>query len=174
MSEPRYGEESDDAAFGRVYEHLRRIAQRERGRVDAAATLNTTALVHETWLDLCAERDQTLAPRDFFAYAATAMRHLLIDHARRSARPKHGGDLVRADLEEREGGEVLIDAAQALELDAALRELAAADARAAQVVELHYFAGLELPRIAELMGVSTRTVNRDWRFARAWLHERLG
>lgn len=173
MGELQYGEEANDAAFARVYERLRRIAQRERGRVEAAATLNTTALVHETWLDLCADREQALEPRDFFAYAATAMRHLLIDHARRGARPKHGGDMVRADLDEREG-EVIIDAAQALELDAALRELAGADARAAQVVELHYFAGLELPRIAELMGVSTRTVNRDWRFARAWLHERLG
>lgn len=162
-----------DDAYEQVYERLRRIARRERGRVDAAATLNTTALVHETWLDLCGERDNTLAPRDFFAYAATAMRHLLVDHARRNARPKHGGGLARVDIEDSDAINLADDAGRALELDAALRHLAAEDARAAQVVELHYFAGLELERIAELLEVSKRTVNRDWRFARAWLQGHL-
>lgn len=173
MSDSLDTADKGDADYTQVYERLRRIARRERGRVDAAATLNTTALVHETWLDLCAERDCALAPRDFFAYAATAMRHLLIDHARRSARPKHGGGLARVDLDDSEAAGLADDAGRALELDAALRRLATEDARAAQVVELHYFAGLELDRIAELLDISKRTVNRDWRFARAWLQGHL-
>lgn len=172
MSDPVSEPQSGDPPFADVYQRLRRIAQRERARVDSAATLNTTALVHETWLDLCADRAPALSPRDFFAYACTAMRHLLIDHARRHARPKHGGDLQRTELGDG-NDDVVIDAQQALELDAALQRLAEEDARAAEIVALHFFAGLDLNRIAELLGISLRTVNRDWRFARAWLHEHL-
>ena len=163
---------ADDPAFEDVYQRLRHVARRERRRVDAGDTINTTALVHEVYLDIC-RRDGALAVRDYFGYAARAMRNLLIDHARRYLRPKHGGDLQRTALDTDAANGVRIDASQALELDSALERLAQLDPRAARVVELHFFAGLELERIAELLEVSSRTINRDWRVARAWLQGEL-
>ena len=165
-------ERSADPAFDEVYQRLRHVARRERRRVDAGDTINTTALVHEVYLDIC-KREGALAVRDYFGYAARAMRNLLIDHARRYLRPKHGGDLQRTALDSEAADGVRVDAGQALELDSALERLAQLDPRAARVVELHFFAGLELERIAELLEVSSRTVNRDWRVARAWLQREL-
>lgn len=162
-----------DAAFEQVYERLCRIARRERRRLDAGESLNTTALVHEAYLDICSARG-AMPVRDYFGYAARAMRNLLIDHARRCLRPKHGGDLRQTALDSTDAQGVRVDASQALELDSALQRLAKVDARAASVVELHFFAGLELTRIAELFEVSERTINRDWRVARAWLQSALG
>jgi RNA polymerase sigma factor (TIGR02999 family) len=162
-----------DLPFDEVYGRLRSIAQRERHRFSAGQTLNTTALVHEVYLDICAVREHAPVPRDFFGYAARSMRNLLIDHARRCLRPKHGGGQHHTGLDSPAVDAVQLDASQALEVDAALAKLAQVDARAAEVVELHYFAGLDLARIAELLGVSERTVNRDWRVARAWLQREL-
>ncbi|MBL0164142.1 MAG: sigma-70 family RNA polymerase sigma factor [Xanthomonadales bacterium] len=159
--------------FEQVYQRLRSIAHRERRRFSAGHTLSTTALVHEVYLDVFADSTNELAPRDFFAYAARSMRNLLIDHARRCLRIKHGGGQHHTDLDSPAMDAVHLDASQALELDAALCKLAEVDARAAEVVELHYFAGLELARIAELLGISERTINRDWRSARAWLQREL-
>jgi RNA polymerase sigma factor (TIGR02999 family) len=159
--------------FELVYERLRSIARRERRRFSAGHTLNTTALVHEVYLDVCADRENELAPRDFFAYAARSMRNLLIDNARRCLRVKHGGGQHHTGLDSPAVDAVSLDASQAIELDAALVKFSDVDARAAEVVELHYFAGLELSKIAELLGVSERTVNRDWRVARAWLQHEL-
>lgn len=163
---------SHDATFEAVYQQLHRLAQRERRRFGAQSTLNTTALVHEVYLDLCKGGDPQ-AIRDFYAYAARAMRNLLIDAARQRVAAKRGGKLHHTDLDALDHAGIGRDAEQALELDAALRELADADARCAEVVALHYFAGLPLERIAELLGVSLRTINRDWQFARAWLREQL-
>lgn len=160
-------------SFDAVYQRLRNVAQRERRRFGAGHTLNTTALVHEVYIDMCAASDRGAAPRDFFGYAAKSMRNLLIDHARHCMRPKHGGDLHQTDLDSDSLKAAQKDASQALELDAALAKLQQADVRAAEVVELHYFAGLGLGQIAELMGVSERTINRDWRVARAWLQREL-
>jgi RNA polymerase sigma factor (TIGR02999 family) len=165
-------ERVDDPAFEQVYQRLRNVARRERRRVGAGDTINPTALVHEVDLDIC-KREGALAVRDYFGYAARAMRNLLIDHARRYLRPKHGGDLQRTALDTGAADGVRIDASQALELDSALERLGGLDPRAARVVELHFFAGLELARIAELLDVSERTVNRDWRVARAWLQGEL-
>jgi RNA polymerase sigma factor (TIGR02999 family) len=162
-----------DLPFELVYERLRSIARRERRRFSAGHTLNTTALVHEVYLDVCAGRENELAPRDFFAYAARSMRNLLIDHARRCLRIKHGGGQHHTGLDSAALDGVNLDASQALELDAALVKFSEVDTRAAEVVELHYFAGLELSKIAELLGVSERTINRDWRVARAWLQREL-
>lgn len=159
--------------FEQVYARMRAVAQRERHRFNAGDTYNTTALVHEVYLEICGTERSVLAPRDFFGYAARSMRNLLIDHARRCLRPKHGGDLRQVELDSAAANDVHVDASQALELDEALTKLAGSDARAAEVVELHYFAGLELSRIAELLGVSERTINRDWRAARAWLQREL-
>jgi RNA polymerase sigma factor (TIGR02999 family) len=164
---------NSDLPFEQIYERLRSIAQRERHRFSAGQTLNTTALVHEVYLDICSARENAPAPRDFFGYAARSMRNLLIDHARRFLRPKHGGGQHHTGLDSPAVDAVHLDASQALELDAALAKLATSDARAAEVVELHYFAGLDLAKIAELLGVSERTINRDWRVARAWLQREL-
>lgn len=162
----------DDTVFSAVYQRLREVARRERRRVGASDTVNTTALVHEVYLDIC-KSAHAPSIQDYFGYAARAMRNLLIDHARRHLRPKHGGDLQRTVLDTGSLGGVCIDASQALELDSALERLATLDPRAARVVELHFFAGLDLARIAQLLEVSDRTVNRDWRVARAWLQREL-
>lgn len=160
-----------DRLFTAVYDDLRRLARRQRGPND---TLETTALVHELYLRLAEGECPLFAePRQFFAYAARAMRHLLIDRARRRLREKSGGGRVRVDLEV--AADVAgLDAREALELDDALRRLEAEDSRCAQVVELHYFGGLTLERVAELLAVTPRTVNRDLQFARAFLRARTG
>ncbi len=165
---------SVDALFGSVYDELRRLAHSQRCRTDGS-TLNTTALVHELYLHMNRDRLAFGELRQFYAYAARAMRHLLIDRARERTRLKRGGAMQRLELDD----EALLDSTQinpeqALELDAALRQLAAEDARAAEIVELHYFAGLSIDAVAELLGRSTRTVFRDWRYARAFLYARLG
>jgi RNA polymerase sigma factor (TIGR02999 family) len=161
----------DGEVFDQVYQRLRSIAHRERAR-GGSGTLNTTAIVHEAYLDICGDGTRT-APRDFYAYAAQAMRNLLVDEARRKLRVKRGGDLRRTDFEHAENKPAVTEATEALELDEALVRLALVDGRAAKVVELHYFGGLELKDIAETLEVSERTINRDWRFARAWLQNEL-
>lgn len=156
-----------EALFASLYDDLRRIARRQRGPGD---TLNTTALVHELYLRLAEGDTPAFAERkQFFVYAARAMRHLLVDRARQRLRGKAGGRHVHVGLDAAAVDAVSIDAREALELDDALRRLESEDPRAAQVVELHYFGGLELERIAELLGVVRRTVDRDLRYARAYL-----
>jgi RNA polymerase sigma factor (TIGR02999 family) len=162
----------NQALMQEVYLRLRAIAHRERARFGAGATLNTTALVHELFLEL-QQAGQRLAPRAFYAYAARAMRNLLIDEARRRGRIKRGGEWQRTDIDALSEHAGAADAGQLLELDEALRQLAQADPRAAEIVEMHYFGGLELAAIAQALGISERTVNRDWRAARAWLQQRL-
>ena len=167
----RMADLSDNALYDTIYAQLRKLAHRERQRVGASPTLNTTALVHETYLSLN-QPGQTL-PQNFPAYAARAMRNLLIDEARKRARPKHGGDWLRADSESALEEALIQDSHRTLELDEALNSLAKLDPRAAEIVELHYFAGLEFVRIAEMLGISERTVQRDWRAARAWLQREM-
>lgn len=164
--------------FALVYGQLKQLAraQRRRGSGD---TINTTALVHDLYLLLAGRNECVFTnQRSFYGYAATAMRHLLIDRARQRARVKHGGDLKRLPLDEPDTGlaqfEALIsDTARTVELESALERLRLEDARAAETVHLHVFAGLGFARIAELLDVSSRTVERDWRFARAYLREML-
>ena len=145
------------------------------GRERTAHTLQATALVHEAWLRL--ERagvDPTRVERaHFFFAAARAMREILIDHARARGRKKRGGDrrrigLSRLDLAADE------EPANLLAVDEAITRLEEVDARAAEIVRLRFFAGLEFAQIAELLGCSVRTVMRDWAWARAWLYDQLG
>lgn len=161
-----------DVLFGDVYQELRRLAHRQRTPGDGA-TLDTTALVHELYLQMSRNDLDFAQTRQFYAYAARAMRHLLVDRARERSRLKHGGDLHRTIYSDTLVGNSHADPRQALELDAALRRLAADDPRAAEILELHYFAGLPIERIAELHGLSARTVHRDWQYARAFLHAQL-
>jgi RNA polymerase sigma factor (TIGR02999 family) len=165
-------DQAADALFVEVYDRLKTMASRELARSDGA-TLDTTALVHELYVKVCSGRELTFTePLQFFKYAAQAMRHILVDRARVRLRLKRGGGVIPADIV---GEEAAADstAALALELDEALQELERHDPRAAQLVTLHYFAGLQVSRIAELLGVTERTLGRDWRFARAFLHEVL-
>ncbi len=160
--------------FVLVYDELRRIARCQRRGVAGAPTLNTTALVHETWLKLApAPQAAGLSRAHFLALAARAMRQVLVDHARGRACLKRGGDIAFTDPPEdlKDAGGDMVDL---LALDEALAELTAFDARAGEVVEWHVFGGLGLDEIAELQGVVVRTSYRDWRRARAFLVQRLG
>ncbi len=156
-----------DALFAATYAELRQRAHRLRAA--PGATLSTTALVHETYLKL-AGAELSLADRaHFFAVAARAMRQVLLNAARDRGAVKRGGGMSPLTLDD--GIAELAEQAvpDMLGLDQALVRLATADARLAQVVELHFFAGLSFAEIGELLGVSERTVSRDWRTARALL-----
>lgn len=162
-----------DALFAGVYERLKAMARRQRANA-GSATLNTTALVHELYLKLSTSGELVFAePAQFFDYAAQAMRHILVDRARERMCLKRGGNVV---MENEDAAMHVADgtAERTLELDDALRKLEREDPRAARLVALHYFAGLSFPEIAGLSGVATRTLNRDWRFARAFLYNLLG
>ncbi|HWS25182.1 MAG TPA: ECF-type sigma factor [Xanthomonadales bacterium] len=165
-------EQSVDARFARLYEELKRLARRKR--MPAEQTLDTTGIVHELYLSMVDGGALKFEhPRQFYAYAARAIRHLLIDRARSRERLRHGGDLQRVDWDCIGEHERASDPRRLLELDRALDDLTACDGRAAEVFELHYFAGQDLSQTADLLGISRRTADRDWQFARAYLQMQL-
>jgi RNA polymerase sigma factor (TIGR02999 family) len=162
-----------DALFDAVYARLKAMAARELSRREHA-TLDTTALVHELYLRVGKQPELAFEhPAQFFAYAARAMRHLLADRARDRLRLRAGGDQMRVTLTGSDMQLAIDSAEQALALDGALDQLAQTDTRAAQVLELHYFAGLTVKEIAETLSLATATIDRDWRFARAFLKDAL-
>lgn len=156
-----------------VYDELRSLARAYLRSQPKGHTLQPTALVHEAYLHLV---DQTNARwqdrRHFLAVAAIAMRQLLIQHARRKGADKRGGAWRRLTLDDRVGVTPARDV-DVLDLDEALQELAKLDQRQARIVELRFFGGLTVEEVADVAGVSKRTVESDWRVARAWLHARL-
>jgi len=162
-----------------VYAELKRIARRQRGGRRGGDTLTTTALVHETWLRLANRSGADWVDRaHFFAVAARAMRYLLIDHARRHQAAKRGGGWQRlkldVDLDIVPEGAVADERAETLlALDEALTRLAALDERACRVVECRFFGGLTDRETAEALGVTERTVQRDWTKAKGWLRQAL-
>lgn len=158
--------------FEQAYAELRRLARRERRRVRGPATINTTALVHETYFKLRPEADLAgLARAEFFGLAARAMRQVLTDYARRVDADKRRHFSVTLDAE---GADALAPAPVAMiELDSALRDLERVDAQLARIVDLHVFSGLEFSEIATFEGVSERSVYRLWRNARVFLLDRL-
>jgi RNA polymerase sigma factor (TIGR02999 family) len=167
------GPEAMDRLFPLVYEELRRIAHHRLQRERPDHTLGTTGLVHETYLRLV---DQTRVEwRDrahFFRVASWAMRRILVDYARRYRALRRGGGLRRMELEEddamvAERGERLVA------LDEALERLAGVSKRMSEVVECRYFGGLTEDETAEALGMTTRTVQRDWAKARGWLYLEL-
>jgi RNA polymerase sigma factor (TIGR02999 family) len=157
-----------------VYEELRRLAAGKLAQEKPGQTLEATALVHEAYLRLVdTEKAQHWNSRGhFFAAAAEAMRRILVENARRKESLKRGGGRVRQALDE---GDLAATEApdDLLALDEALEQLTASDPQAAEVVKLRYFAGLTVPQTAEVLGVSPRTVNSLWAFARAWLLRKL-
>lgn len=161
--------------FEAVYGELRRLAHSQRRRWRGEETLNTTALIHEAYLKLAGGR---LPPKQdrarFFAVAARAMRQILIDRARRSRAERRGGGAAQVSLTDAEppAGRTFPEA-ELLSLDDALDRLEEIDPRQVRIVECRFFAGLDVEETAEAVGVSTATVKRDWRAARAWLHREL-
>ncbi len=158
-----------------VYEELRTLAEQYLRAERAGHTLQATALVHEAYLRLVEGAERSWQNRThFFATAAIAIRHILVDHARRRARLKRGGDLERVPLDAVET--IADDGAndeRLLRLDEALDRLAAIDSRKARTVELRFFAGLTVEEVATATGDSPSAVARDWRMARAWLRREL-
>jgi RNA polymerase sigma factor (TIGR02999 family) len=162
-----------------VYEELKRIAHRHLRAEAGGHTLTTTAVVHEAYLRLAHQsRAQWLDRGQFYAIAARTMRRVLIDYARKQHALRRGGpgrSAVTLDFLEHADAAVSIpDRADAfVALDDALNELHRMDERLARVVECRFFAGLNEVETSEALGVSQRTVSRDWQIARAWLHEAL-
>ena len=157
-----------------VYEELRRLAAAKMAQEQPGQTLQPTALVHEAWLRLVRTPEQNWQNRaHFFRTAAECMRRILIDSARRKQQIRHGGGQQRVELE---GLEIADDSdlQQLLDVNEALDRLAVQDITKAEIVKLRFFGGLENREIADLMGVSERTVERGWRFAKAWLLSELG
>jgi RNA polymerase sigma factor (TIGR02999 family) len=158
-----------------VYRELHGLAARHLVRERAAHTLQPTALVHEAYLRL----SKTALPdwqdrAHFFAVAAKVMRRILVDHARQRGRIKRGSAAPVVPLDDVDpAGGAAIDPVDALALDGALSRLEDQDAQQAQVVELRFFGGLTVEETAEVMGVSSGTVKRDWVVARAWLYREL-
>ncbi|WP_293252588.1 ECF-type sigma factor [Nannocystis sp.] len=168
--------EAAAALLPRVYKELRALAAARLRRLPPGQTLQATALVHEAYLALVEREDPGWNGRGhFFGAAAQAMREIVIDQARRKAAHKRGGELRRESSEAL--AELAVDdglpGEDLLALDAALTRLQAEHPERAQVVLLRHFGGLSEAEIAALLGVSTRTVERAWRFARAYLHAAL-
>jgi len=165
--------EAMDRLFPLVYEELHRIAHRVGGYERTDYTLGTTGLVHETYLRLVDQSRVGINDRShFFALAARAMRHVLVDYARRRHALKRGGHEAPLPLDE---GTVTIDqqADTLCALDEALTRLAAFDPRLAQVVECRFFGGLSEEETAQVLRVTSRTVRRDWTKAKGWLYREL-
>ena len=157
-----------------VYDELRKLAARKMAQENPGQTLQATGLVHEAYLRLVdVEKAQHWDSRGhFFAAAAEAMRRILVNNALRKRRPKHGGDLGRVDLD---ASLTLNDSSddEILALNEALAKLTEVDEASAEVVKLRYFAGLSTTQIANVLSISSRTADRRWAYARAWLHQEL-
>jgi RNA polymerase sigma factor (TIGR02999 family) len=157
-----------------VYDELRKLASQRLTHEKPGQTLQPTALVHEAYLRLVdVERAQHWNSRGhFFAAAGEAMRRILVDNARHKRSRKQGGELVRRNLDSLEIAlpEVPEDL---VALDEALNKMAVTDPAAARLVHLRFFAGLPLSEIAQLLGMSPRTADRLWAYARAWLHQEI-
>lgn len=166
-------EHARDELFHRVYDELRRLAAAQLRRQRAGSSWQPTALVHEAFLRMVDPADLDLADRShFFSVAVTVMRRVLIDHYRKRQAIKRGGGGAQVTLHDpaADDPESGLDL---LALDEALQVLTGLDERKARVVELRFFGGLSVDEVAAVLGVSRRTVESDWFFARAWLQSRL-
>ena len=170
--------DGDSAALDQVvhilYGELRSLARARLNAERAEHTLSATALVNEAYLKLAAHDQISVGNRtQFMAVAATTMRRVLVDYARSRKRKKRGGGETPIPLEEAEPFLSEVEADEVIALDEALSRLAKQNPRAAEVVEQRFYAGLTLDEIAELLGVTERTVRRDWVVARAWLRKEV-
>ncbi len=170
-------QEGDGTAAARllplVYDELRQLARARMARLPPGDTLQPTALVHEAYLRLIGKTDLRLeGRRHFFFAAARAMRDILVERARAKAGPKRGGGRPRVQLTE---GAAVVEPPpeELLALHEALSELEKEDPSKAQIVNLRYFAGMSAEEAAQVLGLSERTLHRQWRFIKAWLRRRL-
>jgi RNA polymerase sigma factor (TIGR02999 family) len=157
-----------------VYNELRKLAQNRLAHLPPGQSLQPTALVHEVYLRLFGKPHLPLENRrHFFFAAARAMRDILVEQARRKAGPKRGGGRRRVELRE-QLAIIQPPSQEVLDLHEALNDLEQLDRGKAQIVELRYYTGMNMKEIAEVLGLSERTVHREWRFIKAWLKKRLG
>ncbi|MFZ0061426.1 MAG: ECF-type sigma factor [Pyrinomonadaceae bacterium] len=165
-------EAARDALIPLVYEQLRRIARHHLRGERAGHTLQTSELINEAYLKLVEQSVSWQSRAHFFGIAARLMRQVLVDYARSRQRLKRGGDQQQISLTAVEGAPG--EAADLLALNAALETLAEVDLQKSRIVELRFFGGLTIEETAQVMGISTPTVERGWRSARAWLQTELG
>ncbi|TWT54842.1 RNA polymerase sigma factor [Rubripirellula amarantea] len=158
-----------------VYQELRRLAASRMSHEKSGHTLQPTALVHEAFMRLVGGADQQKwnGRAHFFAAAAESMRRILIESARRRNTEKRGGDLVRRELLDDDAAACPQNDHVLLSLNDALLDLENHDAQLAKLVELRYFAGLTIDETADILGISARTVKRNWTYARAWLRNHI-
>ncbi len=168
------GQDASEKLMPLVYDELRRQAARYLRRERPGHTLQTTALIHETYLKLIGQQNVDWQNRaHFFGIAAQAMKRILIDYAKARHREKRGGAAENLALDEARfviSGEKSVDL---IALDAALTRLSEFDARQASIVELKFFAGFSIEEIGETLHISAATVKREWNSARAWLHSEI-
>ena len=165
---------ASDELLQALYDELRALARVRLSREPAGQTLQATALVHEAYLRLVGDPDLEWHGRGhFFAAAATAMRRILIDRARKRGTRKRGGDRRRLDLDRLEIGDEDRDPEDWEQLDAVLRRLEAIDPRKAQIVMLRFFSGLTIEQTGHALGLSRTVIKDEWQFARAWLQAEL-
>ena len=160
-----------------VYDDLRKVARAHLRHEQAGHSLQPTALVHEVYLRLVGlDRLRVESRTHFLAVAARLMRQILVDHARRKQAGKRGGGVTVVGLDmvpSRAGPSVSANEVDLLALDRALEDLASFDPQQCQLVELKFFAGFTITEMAEALGISAATVEREWVIARAWLYQRL-
>ncbi len=157
-----------------VYAELRALAARYLSHESPSHTLQSTALVHEAYLKLIGQREVQWQNRaHFFGIAAQMMRRILVDHARHQHREKRGGPATTLHLDEAMAVSAPSADVDVVALDDALTALAAIDPRGARVVELRFFSGLTIEETAEVLGISSGTVKREWTSARAWLYREI-
>jgi len=162
-----------DELLPQVYQELRKLAAHKMAGQAPGHTLQPTALVHEAWLRLVGNEPVQFAGRaHFFAAAAEAMRHILIDSARRKRAKRHGGGQVRVDMD---GVEIasLADDDELLAVHDLLDKLVAEDSQKAELTKLRYFVGMTFEEAAEVLGISVATAKRHWAYARAWLYAEI-
>lgn len=162
-----------DELLPAVYLELRQLAARKLSHEQPGQTLQATALVHEAYIRLVGAEAQNWKSRShFFAAAAEAMRRILIENARRKQRLKRGGGQQRVDFQEAELA-IKEPSEDVIAIDEALTKLAEEDRMVAELVKLRYFAGLTIEQVAEVLGISRRTADRYWAYARAWLYREI-
>ena len=156
-----------------VYDELRRLAAQKMSREPAGQTLQATALVHEAYIRLVGAEAQNWSSRThFFAAAAEAMRRILVENARRKQGLRYGGNRHRLDFEDAELA-IKEPSEDIIALNEALSRLAKEDPTTVDLVKLRYFAGLTIEQAAQMLGISNRTANRYWAYARAWLYQEI-
>jgi RNA polymerase sigma-70 factor (ECF subfamily) len=170
-------QEALDRLIPLVYGELHALASRQLAHEWRHDRLQTTVVVNEAYMKLFGQREVDWHNRGhFFAIAAQLMRRIVVDHARRERREKRGGDIVRVALDDATAAAAAspVDAVDALALDCALAKLEQLDSDQARIVELRFFGGLTVDETATVLGVSPKTVKREWAVAKGWLYRELG